>query len=156
MVGGRVDYLKHGTQIWTHKPARISPVDRKEPICLRSGRILRAALVHSLLRGHAFAMSDGIWSILNEKEVMPGLRVARCTPPPFVHCLYFIYAWRLYAYTLVKTTRHWKSNPPSWPSCETEFEELTEVRWAIVMTNQRHRVSNKPGFRIQTECIDSV
>ena len=62
-AGGRVDYLKHGTQIWTHKPARISPVDpvdRKEPIYLRSGRILRAALVHSLLRGHAFAMSDGI------------------------------------------------------------------------------------------------
>ena len=62
-AGGRVDYLKHGTQIWTHKPARISsvdPVDRKEPIYLRSGRILRAALVHSLLRGHVFAMSDGI------------------------------------------------------------------------------------------------
>ena len=59
-AGGRVDYLKHGTQIWTHKPARISPVDRKEPIYLRSGRILRAALAHSLLRGHAFAMSDGV------------------------------------------------------------------------------------------------
>jgi len=59
-AGGRVDYLKHGTQIWTHKPARKSPVDRKEPIYLRSGRILRAALVHSLLRSRAFAMSAGI------------------------------------------------------------------------------------------------
>ena len=78
-AGGRVDYLKHGTQIWTHKPARISPVDRKEPIYLRSGRVLRAALIHSLLRGHTFAMSAGIHSILNEKEVMPGFRVEMYT-----------------------------------------------------------------------------
>ena len=58
-AGGRVDHLKHGTRVWI-RPNRISPVDRKEPIYLRSGRVLRAALVHSLLRSRAFAMSDGI------------------------------------------------------------------------------------------------